>query len=63
MQKVAGPWQFAAALLVMGLVFLTVPRAAPVLGLVLILGALYGLEDEAAAAGRPGPLADLGVKL
>lgn len=52
---------FALALAGMGLVFLLWPDGAPWLGLALVLGTLYELEDKAAKAGVPGPLHDLGL--
>ncbi len=53
-------WQeFALALGVMGALFLLYPDAAPWLGAALVMGSVYGLERQAQAAGKPGPLADL----
>lgn len=57
-----GTWQeFALALAVMGVLFLSFPGAAPIMGAALVLGSLYGLEQAAKDKGIPGPLEELSV--
>lgn len=61
MATTPGAPAFALALLGMGLVFLLWPRAAPLLGAALVLGALYAAERDAASHSIGGPLSELGL--
>lgn len=55
-------WQaFAVSLAGLGLLMVLFPKAAPLLGAALVLGALFAAERDATAAGIAGPLAELGV--
>ena len=57
--ETAGPVAFAAALLLLGVIWFSFPKAGAWLGLALVFGALFAANEEANRRGKPGPFSDL----